>query len=136
MLTEVDTREVSGQSVALFMDTDTQVYLVCVEGFAPITCLTRERAVNAYRHPYAYLPLEGAVSPSNGTEAASPSQTATVPSGEDLGPRTSAVLIELKQLLQAMSDSDFHWTVGVIADMMRSLEDHSKPYDQDEELPF
>lgn len=145
MLTEVDTREVGGLSVALFMDTEAQVYLVCVEGYEPIQCLTRDRAVNAYRHPYAYLPLEGAVSPSNGIGVGSPGQESNGPvsNAERLTERTQNALVELKCVLEDMDNQDFIWTTGIITQVIDNMTHDRwgarRPYNHDandEDLPF
>ena len=141
MLTEVDTRKVANAEVSLYMDTDAKVYLVCVEGHEPITCLTRDRALEAWKHPYAYLPLEGSVCPPNGTEGASPSPV----SPDTLSSRTAAMLVELRNVLEAMDDSDFHWAVATIGDVVQELgrrrmrNDVPRPYDHDvdgEDVPF
>ena len=112
MLTEVDTRQMGTQSVSLFMDTDAQVYLVCVEGYKPIMCLTRDRALAAYKHPHVYMPLEASQSAPNATKGVShTSEWVEAENGlEGLTGRCANVLIELRSLLDSMSTEDFHWT--------------------------
>src|SRR5690242_9807131 len=140
MLTEVDTRQDGTKSVSLYMDTDAQVYLVCVEGYEPITCLTRDRALAAYKHPYSYIPLERAVVAPNATEGSShTSEWVKAENGsESLTDRTSFVLVELDKLLRELSDSDFRWISGTIADMIRqsSADRLDKPYNREEDIPF
>jgi hypothetical protein len=132
MLTEVDTRDMAGQSVSLFMDTDAQVYLVCVEGYEPITCLTRERALMAYKHPWVYMPLEGSVSPPNATEGGSEG----ISSSGSLTARTGAVMTELRDVLEMMDDREFHWAADLIADVIfqMGLNRSPRPYNQEDDL--
>ena len=142
MLTEIDTRQMGTQEVSLFMDTDAQVYLVCVEGYEPITCLTRDRALTAYRHPHVYMPLEASESAPNATEGVRHTSELVQPldGSESITGRCSDCLVELRSLLDSMSDSDFHWTCSVVADIVRQSgrERSYKPYNRDEEedIPF
>lgn len=132
MLTEVDTRQMGSQSVSLYMDTDAQVYLVCVEGHAPITCLSRDRALMAYKHPWVYMPLEGHRIDSNGLGGGSAGKE----SFQGITEATAAVLIELKETLSAMSDTDFHWTVSILSEITLQMSRErgiSRPYDHGEE---
>lgn len=146
MLTEVDTRNIGRQSVSLFMDTDAQVYLVCVEGHEPITCLTRDRALNAFKHPYVYLgvpqrcaahdlyhdcpnatdPPERRESDSNGTE------------GVDLALDTKTALISLSAALKACDPSDFQWITSRVAEIVQNIHRarFARPYDQDADIEF
>lgn len=155
MLTEVDTRMMygSGDEVTLWMDTDAKVYQVSVTGHAPIICLTRDRAVQAFHHPYVYLDGEsnrsdmaagGSESDPNATEehtprpksvtAESPSESLKDPQLSDLTGRT---LVQLRDILAAMNDSDFRWTVSIIDDLVQNMthERMTKPYDQEADGP-
>lgn len=135
MLTEVDTRSTPSGEVSLYMDTDAKVYLVCVEGHAPITCLTRDRAVAAYRHPYAYIPLEGHRIDSNGTEG----DTATPGPFMGVTESTASVFVQLKELLLTLDDSDFRWTVSILGDIITEIgraRGCNRPYNQEEETEF
>ena len=141
MLTEVDTRRDGSKSVSLYMDTDAQVYLVCVEGYEPITCLTRDRALAAYKHPYVYVPLEGhRIAPKATRGSTEGIQWVERENGsQGLAASLADCLVELRSLLDSMSDSDFHWTCGVVADIVRQSgrERSYKPYDHGkEDLPF
>jgi hypothetical protein len=146
MLTEVDARYTAGgDEVSLYMDTDAQVYLVCLQGFKPYSCLTRDKALEVWRWPYTYIacaasgeyevsmPLEGHHSPPNGTEGDNPVY------------ESSELLRALRGLLMALEDADYLWTVARISDLIKEVhrEKYSnrpqeyKPYDQDEpEIPF
>lgn len=135
MLTEIDTRKVAGAEVSLWMDTAAQVYLVAVEGHEPITCLTRDRAVNAYHHPYAYIPLEGHRSHPNGTEG----DTATPGPFMGVTESTASVFVQLKELLLTLDDSDFRWTVSILGDIITEISRArgcNRPYNQEEETEF
>ena len=122
MLTEVDTRDIGGQTVSLYMDTKAQVYLVCLEGHEPITCLSRDKASQAYLHPFAYIPLEGHRSASKTTLGATEgiSLVDTPASPEELTRATENVLVELKQLLDAMETEGFRSTVGMLSDIVKA----------------
>lgn len=118
MLTEVDTRDVAGFEVSLYMDTEEQVYLVCVQGHEPIRCTTRTEAVNVWQHPWSYMPLGGHRSPPNATEGATP--TPLTPGG-DLSHRTADALIGLRNVLADMNVPDFEWTAASVRSMIDAL---------------
>ena len=144
MLTEVDTRTMGSQSVSLFMDTDAQVYLVAVEGYEPFTCLSRDRALAAYRHPFVYMPLQGHRIDSNGLRGGSPSQEPYVPDRlvQDVSrfggidERTSSVFVDLKNVLSELDDSDYRWTIALLSDIVKEISRErgcNKPYNRDDE---
>lgn len=144
MLTEVDSRQTPSGEVSLWMDTDAQVYLVAVEGYAPFTCLSRDRALAAYRHPFVYMPLEGHRIVSNGLRGGSPNQEPYVPDRlvQDVArfggidERTSSVFVDLKNVLSELDDSDFRWTVALLSDIVQEISRErgcNRPYNRDDE---
>lgn len=145
MLTEIDARDTPSGEVSLWMDNDAGVYLVCMEGYTPVTCLTRDRALTAYRHPWLYMPLGGTESDSNGLGGSSLTPEPHVPDKlvEDvtrartfggLSDQTAAVFVELKALLEVMDEQDFTWTVALLAEILRNVarKRWPKPYDHED----
>lgn len=142
MFTEIDTRG----EVSLWMDTDAGLYLIYVGEHAPIVCDTPEAALEAWRHPYAYIPLGGHRSDPNATEGGSP---APLTPGGELSHRTADALIGLRNVLAEMNVPDFEWTAASVESMIDSLRKwhHSenftgpppeppKPYDQEGDIEF
>ena len=148
MLTEIDTRKVgSGEEVTLYEDTDAKVYLVCVQGFPPITCLTKDRALAAYTHPYAYIPLEkpsvSPVSASEGSSATDESYTAedvldrvTEYTGQGIMQRAERLFVDLHGVLAAMTDADFHWAVSLIRDLTAKMETERRENAPETDIEF
>jgi len=166
MLTEVDTRTEygTGRSIAWFYDPDTGEHTISVDGFKPLEPLDADAARAAFDHPYVYLPLEaredqppqayadltgpqGTTDPPEASESASPALE-----GLTQSQKVGYLLVGLTNALKAMDDSDFRWTVGLVADALdgmcaerekrdRDRDNPEPPYDQeadnrDNDLPF